>query len=170
MSTRRPVRIRTARLRAAVAALRRAASVTVAIAMALPAVAATPGAAKDGAALYGEECGACHIAYSPRLLPQRSWRAVMSGLDRHFGIDAALDPAARQAIGSWLDRRAGPERGHSPQPVLRITDTDWFRHEHAEIGPAVWKRPSVQAPGNCGACHQGAARGSFDESTVRIPR
>ncbi len=39
--------------------------------------------------LYSEECGACHLAYPPSLLPQASWRGIMDGLADHFGEDDA---------------------------------------------------------------------------------
>jgi hypothetical protein len=38
-----------------------------------------------------QECGACHMAFQPGLLPAASWRQVMSGLAKHFGEDASLD-------------------------------------------------------------------------------
>ena len=52
------------------------------------------------------ECGACHVAYPPGLLPERSWRAVMDGLDRHFGADASLDAATRKTITEFLAANA----------------------------------------------------------------
>ena len=30
---------------------------------------------------YIQECGACHTAYIPGLLPQRSWKKIMGDLD-----------------------------------------------------------------------------------------
>lgn len=113
------------------------------------------------------ECGACHVPYPPRLLPARSWRAVMDGLARHFGTDASLDPGAAAEVGAFLERHAGRDRGG---PIrLRITDTPWFRREHREIAPSVWARPAVKSPANCGACHAGAGRGDYDDDGVRIP-
>ena len=44
--------------------------------------------------VYKEECGSCHMAYPPGLLPARSWTKVMSGLDNHFGDNAELDAAS----------------------------------------------------------------------------
>ena len=37
------------------------------------------------------ECGSCHAAYPPRLLTAQSWRTIVKGLDRHFGVDASVD-------------------------------------------------------------------------------
>ena len=56
------------------------------------------------------ECGACHVAYPPQLLPPSSWKAVMAGLDRHFGTDASLDAATATEITAFLEKNAGRER------------------------------------------------------------
>ena len=58
-------------------------------------------------AAYTQECGACHLAYPPSLLPARSWQRLMTGLDRHYGSDASLDTAQQQQIGTWLQAYAG---------------------------------------------------------------
>lgn len=122
---------------------------------------------------YRAECGACHIAYPPRLLPQPSWQKLMGGLEKHFGVDASLDTTTAHTISEFLARNAGSDRYHAlsgSEPPLRITETAWFRHEHDEIPPNVWKRKSVGSPSNCTACHADAAQGRFNEHTVRIPR
>jgi nitrate/TMAO reductase-like tetraheme cytochrome c subunit len=120
-------------------------------------------------ATWQGECGSCHVAYPPSLLPAESWRAVMAGLDKHFGVDASVDARTAAEIGAFLERNAGRSRG-ATKPVLRITDTAWFRHEHDEIGAGVWKNPKVKSPANCAACHGGAERGNFNEHDVRVPR
>ncbi len=116
------------------------------------------------------ECGSCHVAYPPELLPAASWRAVMAGLDRHFGANASLDaPTARElqafaeANGATGKRAAGPA-------TLRITETSWFRRKHDEVAPGAWKRPAVKSAANCAACHGDAERGNYSERSVRIPR
>ncbi len=121
-------------------------------------------------ATWQAECGSCHVAYPPSLLPADSWRAVMAGLDKHFGVDASVDAKAATEIGAFLERNAGRGRGMAARPVLRITETAWFRHEHDEIGATVWKNPKVKSPANCAACHVGAEQGNFSEHNVRVPR
>jgi hypothetical protein len=120
------------------------------------------------------ECGSCHIAYPPQLLPPNSWRALMSGLDKHFGTDASLDPQSAATISTFLDRNAGRKRAgkyaSSAEPVLRISETRWFVHEHDDVPAAVWRSPKVKSPANCAACHAGADQGDFDEHHIRIPR
>jgi hypothetical protein len=122
-------------------------------------------------AKWQAECGACHVAYPPRLLPRESWRAVMSGLDKHFGSDASLDAITAREISSFLDRNAGGSRRESSgKPILRITETRWFQHEHDEVSARVWKSNKVNSPANCAACHSGAEGGNFSEHNIRIPR
>lgn len=122
-------------------------------------------------AVWKTECGACHLAYPPSLLPAKSWRAVMSGLDKHFGTDASLTAAEAKEIGAFLADNAGENRqSSSGKPLLRITQSNWFRHEHDEVSNRTWKNPKVKSPANCVACHAGAEKGDFDEDSIRIPR
>lgn len=114
------------------------------------------------------ECGACHVPYPPQLLPARSWRTIMGGLDKHFGSDASLDPTAAAEIAAFLERNAGPDRGLTAS--LRITDTQWFLRKHRKIPGAVWARPAVKSPANCAACHPGADSGGYDDDTATVPR
>lgn len=122
-------------------------------------------------ALWQNECGACHVAFPPHLLPAESWRAVMAGLDRHFGSDASLEPAAAREIGAFLERNAGRSRhAVSSRPILRITETRWFVREHREVPARVWKNPKVKSVANCAACHTQAESGNFSEHGIRMPR
>ncbi|MEW5850914.1 MAG: diheme cytochrome c [Myxococcota bacterium] len=127
------------------------------------------------------ECGSCHMLYHPALLPERSWRKLMAGLDDHFGENAALDDTTRKTITDFLaqhaaDRttaRRGTVLGRgipADQVPTRITGTRSFRGWHDELSPATFKRASVGSAANCVACHRGAERGDFSEHKVRIPR
>lgn len=116
------------------------------------------------------ECGSCHLAYPPGLLPAPAWRRLMAGLDKHFGTDASIDAGSRAEIGAFLEKHAaeGRRRG-SDSGTLRISETPWFQRKHDEVPAAAWKNPRVKTPANCAACHRGAKRGDFDEDAVRIP-
>jgi mono/diheme cytochrome c family protein len=117
------------------------------------------------------ECGSCHTAYPPQLLSARSWRTIMNGLERHFGVDASIDARTAASIGAFLETNAAREREKRSDPTApRITETRWFRHEHAEIAAATWTGPKVGSAANCGACHGGADSGDFSEHGVRVPR
>lgn len=122
-------------------------------------------------AKWKAECGACHIAYPPQLLPAASWRRVMSGLDKHFGADASLDPQPAAEISAFLERNAASgKRARATADSLRITETAWFRHEHDEVPAAAWKRPAIKSPANCAACHTTAGQGDYRKRNIRIPR
>ena len=117
------------------------------------------------------ECGACHFAYPPRFLPAESWRAIMSGLDKHFGSNASLDAASVNEITAFLEKNASTEKhAVSNKPLLHITETRWFKSEHSEVAARTWKNPKVKSRANCGACHTQAEQGDFNEDNVEIPK
>lgn len=119
---------------------------------------------------WSNECGSCHLPYPPQLLPPSSWRAIMNGLDRHFGTDASVDAATAATIGDFLVANAGRERfGRAETPLLRITDTPWFRHEHSGAVAAAWGRGQVRSPADCAACHRRADTGDFGKRSRRLP-
>lgn len=119
---------------------------------------------------YAPECGACHTAYPPGLLPARSWQRVMDGLARHYGTDASLDPKTVQEIAGWLQAHAGTYKRVTEEPPQdRITRSAWFERKHRKVEPAVWQLPSVKTAANCGACHGDADRGRFDDDDLRFP-
>jgi hypothetical protein len=119
---------------------------------------------------WQQECGTCHVAYPPWLLPAESWRKVMAGLERHFGSDASLTPAENKEIIAFLVKNGSTDWSAGSTP-LRITETAGFRRKHQgdEVPAGVWKRASVKSAANCQACHAGAAKGDFNEDAVRIP-
>jgi hypothetical protein len=105
-----------------------------------------------------KECGECHLAFQPALLPAGSWRKIMAGLAGHFGEDASLDAALAAEIEAYLVENAGP----GDATKLRVTDQRWFRHEH-DFPERVWQKPEVRSRANCEACHRNAARGSYED-------
>ena len=119
---------------------------------------------------WQQECSSCHIPYAPGLLPAESWRRVMAGLDKHFGTDASLTPAESAEIADFLVRN-GSNRWSGAATPLRITETSGFLRKHRgdEVPAGAFKRASVKSAANCQACHSGAAKGDFNERSVRIP-
>jgi len=126
----------------------------------LLALGALPAAADDlrlpESPAYRSECGSCHVAYPPQLLPAESWRALMARLERHFGSDASLDAKTTAEIGRYLERHAG-RRAAPAGPEPRITKTRWFRKEHRD------EIPAGKNPADCGACQAGAERGIYED-------
>jgi Dihaem cytochrome c len=113
---------------------------------------------------FEQECGACHWAYLPQLLPARSWRAITSDLSHHFDQNASLDAATTRQITDYLVNHAADVLGsnHSfmrglsaNDTPLRITDTPIWRAIHREINPFAFTQPSVKTKANCMGCHRG---------------
>lgn len=122
---------------------------------------------------YQQECGSCHVAYPPPLLPPASWQRLMNHLPTHFGTDASLEADQVKRLGLWLQQAsqaAASRRTPEQPPEDRITRTRWFAHEHGELPASVWQRTSVQRPSNCMACHTRADQGDFRERYIRVPR
>lgn len=130
---------------------------------------------------YRAECGSCHLAYPPGLLPAASWQRLLDGLDAHFGQNAELDAPTRTLLAGWLSKHAAESgenkrgqkilRSLGGEAPLRLSTTPYIVRKHRELSPAVLARPAVGSLANCTACHgEGAARGDFEEDRVRIPR
>jgi len=130
---------------------------------------------------YQTECSACHFAYQPGFLPERSWVKIMGSLDDHFGENAKLDEPTRISIENYLRGHAAdilPNRFSrsfmrsidADSTPMRISQTAYFHRKHREIPARMVKdNPKVRSFSNCASCHGGAAQGSFDEDSVRIP-
>jgi len=131
-------------------------------------------------ASYKDECGSCHFAFQPGLLPAASWERIMDGLVDHFGDNAELDPDTAAQLRSYLIANAADrvDTGRSPgianslrgSAPLRFTETAYFRRQHHEIPARLVKdNPEVGSFSRCNACHSTAVNGSYDEHGVRIP-
>jgi hypothetical protein len=129
---------------------------------------------------YSEQCGACHFAYQPELLPSASWGKILNGLDDHFGEFIELDADSKKIIGEYLKVNAA-EHSSAKRAVkimsslgnrtpLRITQIPYIQEKHHEIPPEVFNRDSIGSLSNCSACHKTAERGIYDDDSVGIPR
>jgi len=106
-----------------------------------------------------KECGECHMAFQPALLPAANWERIMDTLQDHFGDDARLPDAQAADIRAYLTSHAR-RRGDTAR--LRITEQPWFVREH-HIRPEVLKRPEIKTISNCAACHRNAERGIYED-------
>lgn len=132
---------------------------------------------------WQEECGACHFAYQPGLLPTQSWDKLLNekALADHFGDNAELDADTLATIRSFALENAADksyskrarkiakatENGEAP---LRITEVRYIKRKHHEIPERMVKgNKDVKSLSYCDACHTRAKEGVYDEDTVRIP-
>jgi len=131
-------------------------------------------------ATWDSECGSCHLAFHPTLLPARSWGALLDGQADHFGDDLALDAdtvaklrafarknAAESALteASWKINRSIPAQ----ETQTRITETAYWKRKHRDIGDEIWNASVVRSKANCAACHLDAERGTFEDAAMRLP-
>lgn len=129
------------------------------------------------------ECGECHLAYQPGLLPARSWEALLrpESLGSHFGVNAEIAPAALASLREYAlayaadrsyykrARKIAAANASGPTP-LRISEMPLIVRTHADI-PArlIAGNPAVKTLSQCDRCHTQAKLGVYDNDTVAIP-
>lgn len=132
---------------------------------------------------YQEECGACHFDYQPGLLPERSWKKLMTNdeLLNHFGEDVSFDDSSTaNKIIKYLTLNAADKSSYnrskkisrslsSHQSPLRITNTPYIKRKHHGISKELITQQSVGSLSNCTACHNNAHKGDYDDDSVTIP-
>ena len=127
---------------------------------------------------HQQECGACHYALNPSLLPASSWAALMTSLAEHFGEDASLDGPTTRHLAAWLVDNAAETfdtesanrfRVVASEDPYRVSSTPYWVRKHASIPPEVFRRRGVQSKVNCHACHRDATSGRFDDQAIAIP-
>jgi len=131
--------------------------------------------------VYKEECGSCHFAYQPGLLPARSWNKIMGNLENHFDENAELDADVQKVLTAYLVKNSAETSNYKRSrkilnslsknaTPLRITQTPYFIRKHDEVPNRVFKNnPKLGSFSQCDACHTEADKGSYDEDAVRIP-
>lgn len=130
-------------------------------------------------ATWQKECGDCHMAFHPTLLPAASWARIMTSLDDHFGEDASLTEEKVTAISAFLAANSAETsdsfaanrlaRVNAERP-LEITQTPFWTRRHDEIAESVFKTAPVNSRQNCAACHSDAASGTFAPQNISIPK
>ena len=142
-------------------------------------------------AKYQSECGACHFAYLPGMLPARSWDALLAKSNEHFGETLSLDPETLRQLRNFLTTNAADRSNFLGSEVmlrrlpaestpLRITSLPVFKGYHFSV---LYKMGlerglhsvrdlspnAIKAVLNCNACHEKAAAGSFAQTEIVIP-
>lgn len=128
---------------------------------------------------YKENCGACHFAYQPELLPSGSWDKILSGIENHYGHSIELDPESKKVISEYLRLNASNVsstklaikimKDIGRQTPLRITEIAYIQKKHHGIRQNILEQKSVGSLSNCSACHSTAENGIFDDDTIKIP-
>jgi cytochrome b len=145
------------------------------------ALAALPGRGVPSATLdpvFDEQCGSCHLAYSPSLAPASTWQGILADLKHHFTADATLTPDMVQHLRVYLDNNDATHwdtlpshlfRTPAPNGSLRITDTPGWERAHRHIPDRVFASKPVRRKSACEACHADAASALFAPQSIAIP-
>jgi cytochrome b len=134
-------------------------------------------AAKPTPTRWTKECGGCHHAYSPALLPMRSWERMMREQSEHFGEDlslsrtaakALLDDASADRTSTWAAWKLAASAGASDSPQ-RITELRFWRRAHHDLPERAFKPPVSQGRHDCESCHLDSASGIFHPRMIQRP-
>ncbi|HIG41504.1 MAG: diacylglycerol kinase [bacterium] len=126
---------------------------------------------------YITECGACHLAYPPMLLPTKSWTKLMSGIDQHFEENAELDAETSAYISRYLTQYSMDNTSDSgvnhwlvsipPDPPIRITELPAFIDDHENAYKLLGDSANeVGFFSPCTDCHKEAVEGIFSEDRL----
>lgn len=110
------------------------------------------------------------MIFPARMLPSRSWTAILSKMDNHFGENATIPEKDLNDIRNFLTSNAADAPNASARDrhylsallpdstPLRITRTPWWNQMHADFDFDGVKRSPIKSPANCLACHKGEER------------
>jgi cytochrome b len=128
---------------------------------------------------FYHECGDCHVAYPPYLLPKKSWKRVMGALDNHFGdeiTEANITKSQQESILNFLVQNAAEtSKREAAIKVMdslgkrrpkAITKTPYWRETHKDIPKSVYKQKKIKDKSNCVACHKDFKYGNLDDMNI----
>ncbi len=129
--------------------------------------------------VFYNECGDCHKVYPPYMLPKRSWKKIMAGLDNHRGeeiTEANITKSQQASILEFLtqnaaetsQREAAVKVMHSlgERRPKAITKTPYWRETHKDIPKSVYKQKKIKDKSNCIACHKDFEHGNLDDMNI----
>ena len=131
--------------------------------------------------LYIKECGSCHFAYQPGLLPASSWNKIMSNLENHYNNDASISSANLQTLTKYLNDNSAEKNMQykrsnkivsslaKDQIPESISTTPYMIRKHNEIKKSLITQPEVKGLFNCIVCHKTADKGNYGERDIIIP-
>ena len=131
--------------------------------------------------LYIKECGSCHFAYQPGLLPSSSWNKIMSNLGNHYNNDASISATNLQILTKYLNDNSAEKNMQykrsnrivsslaKNQIPDSISTTPYMIKKHKDIKKDLITQNEVKGLFNCMACHKTADKGIYGERDINIP-
>ena len=126
--------------------------------------------------LYKKECGSCHIAYAPYLLPKKAWGSLMGGLENHFGDDASLEEADFERLSAFLKTHSSEayesffkaNLAGENESEIAISKYKFYEKAHKELPQELFKSSNIKSKANCNACHEDGELGFFGKSGIKF--
>lgn len=107
-----------------------------------------PGQYQAGAEIYTQQCGSCHVALPPQVLPSQVWRDIITS-SQHYGQQIQLPDSLRQQA-MWEYLRTFSRLYEDNEPLAyRVSRSRFFKALH----PGIEFETPVQV-GSCVNCHQ----------------
>ena len=101
-----------------------------------------------GAAVYAQQCGSCHVALPPQVLPSQVWREIITS-SQHYGQQLQL-PDSLQQQAMWEYLRTFSRLYGDDEPLdYRVSRSRFFEALH----PGIEFETPVQV-NSCVNCHQ----------------
>lgn len=129
--------------------------------------------------VYKAQCGSCHFAYQPGLLPAKAWQKIIDSPGGHAGGNLSLDKKTKAEIRKYLTQNSAENsRSKRSRKILaslggafptRISEIPYIRERHHEIKQDVFLRKAIGSRGNCVACHKTAENGDYNDDNLTIP-
>lgn len=128
---------------------------------------------------YQKNCGACHFAYQPGLLPASAWKSLLEKPDAHAGGALSFDDKTMSEIKNYLIQNSAENSGWGKsgkilsstinETPVKISEISYIKRKHRGVRDSIFQRTSIGSRGNCIACHKSAESGLYDEDDVVIP-
>lgn len=129
---------------------------------------------------WNEECGDCHLAFHPSLLPARSWQRLFDEQEQHFDEDLMLDDEIIVELRDFANKNSAEQEATEAawklnttikpnEFPIQITKTAYWQEKHTTITEPTWQREDVLSKSNCSACHLDAEQAHFEDSAMHIP-
>jgi len=130
--------------------------------------------------VYKTNCGSCHFAYQPGLLPAKSWLKIIDSAGGHPGGDLSFDKKKKAEIRKYLTQNSAENIGSKRSRKIlasigsgvptKISEVPYISEKHHEINQEVFLKKTIGSRGNCIACHKTAESGDYDDDNVVIPK
>ncbi len=117
------------------------------------------------------------LCIPPNILPEKSWKILMSDLKNHFGDDASLDEEDTQNILNFLLENSAEKsikeasvkvlNSIKNKDIIAITQTSFWKKEHKNIPKEIFKNSEVKTKANCSACHMDIEKGLIEDDKIK---